>query len=113
MDLDGRELVWLAVLGCVARGPVVLGQVLAHVEHEVGHWTEAAAVSRYLHEMARGGHIVLACDGRRWMVSTGPKGGQTLARLMGLSPDPNSPSLRRAFQRLRRMVGIWRQSYAV
>jgi hypothetical protein len=111
-DLDGRDLVWLAILGAVARGPLPLGQLLMRVEHEVGPWTGGAAVARSLHEMARGGHIRLECDGARWNVAAGPRAEATLDRLMGRVPSPHLGTIRKAYVRLCRLIGIDRSAYA-
>lgn len=101
IDLDGRDLVWLAVLSCVAVAPVELGRVVAHVERAVDDPETARRLSVCLQEMARGGHIRLATDGRRWTVALGPRGGATLGRLAGRPPHPCSPSLASRFLGLR------------
>lgn len=112
-DLDGRDLVWLGILGCVQRGSLPLGQLLMRVEHEVGPWTGGAAVARALHEMARGGHIALECDGARWMVAPGRRTRETLDRLMGRVPSPHLGGIRKAYLRLCRLIGIDRSAYAI
>ena len=83
IDLDGRDMLWRTVLDCVAMAPAELGRVVAHVERHCDDDTLTRRLAGFLQEMARGGHIRLANDGRRWMVALGPKGAATRARLAG------------------------------
>lgn len=103
--LDERQLVWLMVLGSVARQPVPLATVVSRIEGVImegmvmGEGTIRSA-SACLQEMARGGHITLTSDGRRWMVAAGPRTCVTWSRLAGSDPYRLSPSLKRVFDRL-------------
>lgn len=97
LDLDGRDLLWLAVLDCVAPAPAELGRVVAHVEHVCDDADLARRVAGCLQEMARGGHIRLGNDGRRWMVALGPNGTATQARLAGRPHYPLSSALAECF----------------
>lgn len=112
-DLDGRDLVWLAILGCVQGGAKPLGEVLMRVEHEIGPVAMVPSIAPFLHEMARGGHIRLECDGARWNVTPGPRFRQTLDRLTGRLPSPHLGGIRKAYRRLCRMFGIGPSAYAL
>lgn len=105
-DLDGRDLAWLAVLDCVARAPAELGRVVARVEQALDTDEPGRRVASWLQEMARGGHIHLTNDGKRWMVAMGPNGRATLARLADRPPHPHSPSLARRFLSLRARIAV-------
>lgn len=105
-DLDGRDLAWLAVLDCVAAAPADLGRVVARVEQALDDGESARRLAGWLQEMARGGHIRLSNDGRRWMVAMGPNGPATLARLADRPPHPFSPSLARRFLSLRARMAV-------
>lgn len=87
-DLEGRDLIWLTVLGTVMAGPVTLGVVVSQLEGLVLGELDGSPriIARSLHEMERGGHIVLATDGKRWRVSLGKHGRVTFRRLMEGSP---------------------------
>lgn len=93
LDLDGRDVLWLAVLDCVASAPAELGRVVAHVERACDDDELTRRLAGYLQEMARGQHIRLANDGRRWMVALGPNGTATLARLAGRPRHPFTQGL--------------------
>jgi hypothetical protein len=88
LDLDGRDLLWLAVLDCVASGPVELGRVVVRVERVCDDDDLTRRLAGFLQEMARGQHIRLENDGRRWIVALGRNGAATLARLAGRPRHP-------------------------
>ncbi|MEW5726499.1 MAG: hypothetical protein AB1918_01600 [Pseudomonadota bacterium] len=100
--LDERELVWLMVLGSVAEGPVPLATLVSRIEGMIldGGGAAVRSASACLQEMARGGHVVLSSDGRRWTVSAGPKAAATLSLLAASDPYRLSPSLKTVFDRL-------------
>lgn len=103
-DLEGRDLIWLTVLGCVLRQPVPLGELVMRLEALVLGELDGSPrhISRCLHEMDRGGHIILANSGKGWTVSLGPKGRDTFARLMGAeAPVEHAPSLAGLGRRIR------------
>lgn len=102
-DLQGRDLIWLTVLGNVLSGPVVLGVVVSRLEDLVLNELNGSPrnIARTLHEMQRGGHIMLTNDGLRWRVSMGPRGRESFTRLMQSRPLPHAPSLDGLAQRIR------------
>lgn len=102
-NLDGRDLIWLTVLGSVLRQPLTLGELVVRLEALVLDELDGSPrhISRCLHEMDRGGHIVLANVGRGWRVSLGPRGRETFLRLMGAADAPNTPSLAEIGRRIR------------
>lgn len=106
LDMDGRDLAWLAVLGRVVDGPADLGEVVAAVERALFDVADPRSVSAHLQEMARGNHITLASDGRRWRVSLGPRGLATLGRLTAQAPHPLAPGLGERFRDLCRGLGL-------
>lgn len=83
-SLQASELVRMSILGHVMHGPMVLGALVSRIEELVlGELNGSPrTIARTLHEMQRGGHIVLANDGRRWRVSLGPKGRDSFTRLL-------------------------------
>jgi hypothetical protein len=102
-DLDGRDLIWLTVLGSVLCEPMALGVLVMRLEALVlGELDETPlSISRCLHEMNRGGHIVLANTGKRWRVSLGPRGRDTFLRLMGAREISHASSLAAIGHRIR------------
>lgn len=83
-DLHGSEIVRLAILNHVMHGPMVLGALVARIEALVMGELNGSprSIARTLHEMQRGGHIVLTNDGLRWRVSLGAKGRDSFSQLM-------------------------------
>jgi len=76
-----RDLMWRTVLELVLPGPLTLGKVVSEVEAVISDCGRHKSLSACLQEMARGGHIRMECDGRKWTVSLGPAGRATLLRL--------------------------------
>lgn len=98
----GLNLLWLTVLGHVQRAPVPLGVLVMRLEALMGELDESPrGISRCLHEMDRGGHIVLANRGRGWWVSLGPNGRATFHALMDDRSPATAPDLEAIGQRLR------------
>lgn len=94
-NLQASELVRLSILGHVMHGPMVLGALVARIEELVMGELNGSprTIARTLHEMQRGGHIILANDGRRWRVSLGPKGRDSFSRLLQSQQDGDASAL--------------------
>lgn len=102
-DLDGRDLIWLMALGNVLGGPLSLGILVSRLERLVLDELDGSPrhISRCLHEMERGGHIVMSNDGKRWRVSLGARGRDTFTRLMNAQPAGAAPDVTELSRRVK------------
>lgn len=100
LDLDGRDLIWLAVLGAVAGEKCKLKPILEQIERIAGNFALSPKVAICLQEMVKGGHVRLYTDGHDWTLAMGEQGPETLDRLLALHPHSHSPSLNKAFYAL-------------
>lgn len=102
-DPQGRDLIWLTVLGHLMRGPMALGILVARIERLVLEELDGSPrnIAAGLIEMDRGGHISLTNDGKRWRVALGRNGRQTFQALMDTGPAPAFSPLKDVASRVR------------
>jgi hypothetical protein len=89
-DPTCRDLMWKTVLELVLSGPLPLGRLVPEVEAAISDCGRHKSLSACLQEMARGEHIRMSCDGKRWTVSLGPAGRSTLLRLREISAQTSA-----------------------
>lgn len=102
-DTEGRDLIWLTVLGHVMRKPVPLGILVSRIESLVLEELDGTPrnIAAGLIEMDRGGHISLTNDGKRWSIALGPRGRETFEALMDAGPAPAFSPLKEVASRVR------------